>query len=121
MSADNIWMQGNIEIRINGEKPCSDGDIINIGEFLKSLEADGEYFIFSCCCGLPACSGWIQGIQVSHSGEYIEWADLNNTRKWSFNKQKVKDDLGDIRKEVAIYKSFFSRKGIEYVGAGYDW
>lgn len=121
MSADNIWMQGSIEIRINGEKPCYDGDIIDLEALLKSLETDGEYFIFSCCCGLPECSGWIKGIRVSHSEEGIEWIDLNNGRRWSFDKQKIKADLEDIQQEVAVYKDFFSRKDIEYVGAGYNW
>lgn len=53
MSADNIWMQGDLEIFINGEKPYSEGDIVDADALLNSLNSDGEYFIFSCCCGIP--------------------------------------------------------------------
>lgn len=121
MESNHIWMQGDLEIRFNGEKPYSDGDIIDHAAFLKSLEQDGEYFIFSCNCGVPQCSGWTKGIQVLHSEESIRWTDLNTGKTWHFDKQKIKEDLDVIREEVEIYKKFFSQKGIEYVGVGYTW
>ncbi|MBM7419068.1 MULTISPECIES: hypothetical protein [Chryseobacterium] len=50
MGKGRIWMQGDLEIRFNSEgKPYVDSDIINISEFLDSLEAEGEFEIFSCC------------------------------------------------------------------------
>lgn len=121
MSEDNIWMQGDLKISFNGEKPYSDSDIVDVEAFLKSLEQDGEYAIFSCNCGIPACSGWVKGIQVLHSEETIVWTNLNNGKTWCFDKQKVKGDLVEVRKEVEIYKQFFNEKGIEYVGVGYTW
>jgi len=57
MDIENVWMQGDLEILINGEKPYSENDIIDLDCFLKSLESDGEYFIFSCNCGIPECGG----------------------------------------------------------------
>ncbi len=59
--ANDIWMQGDLDIRINGKKPYDDSDIVMVDELLKSLHANGEYFIFSCCCGVPECSGWRRG------------------------------------------------------------
>lgn len=121
MEADKIWMQGDIEIRFNGEKPYSDSDVIDVDAFLKSMEHDGEYAIFSCCCGVPRCSGWIKGIRVLHSEVSITWTNLNNGKTWCFDKQKIKEDLDDIRNKSGNYKKFFSQKGIEYVGVGYNW
>ncbi|SHE65806.1 hypothetical protein [Pedobacter caeni] len=119
--ANNIWMQGGLEISLNNEKPYTDSDIIDIDEFLKSLEQDGEFFIFSCHCGLPECSGWELGIQVLHLEENIKWTNPNNGKTWCFSKQKITNDLINIREEIANYKQFFSQKDIAYVGVGYNW
>lgn len=121
MEENNIWMQGDLEIRLNNEKPYADGDIINVEEFLKSLEQNGEFFIFSCSCGLPECSGWKLGIQVLHEQENIKWTNPNNGKTWCFSRQKIQNDLVDIRKEIANYKQFFGQKDIRYVGVGYNW
>jgi hypothetical protein len=121
MEANNIWMQGDLEIRLNNETPYSNGDIINVDEFLKSLEQDGVFSIFSCCCGIPECSGWELGIQVLHLEENIQWTNPNNGKTWCFSKQKVETDLIQIREELKNYKLFFSQRKIEYVGVGYNW
>jgi hypothetical protein len=121
MEADNIWMQGDMEIRINTEKPYAESDIINVVEFLKSLEKDCEFSIFSCNCGLPECSGWEFGIQVLHLEENIKWTNPNNEKTWCFSRKKVEADLIQIREELTNYKHFFSQKNIEYVGVGHNW
>lgn len=119
MEPDNIWMQGDLEIRLNDEKPYADSDIVNTDEFLKSLEQDGEFYIFSCSCGVPECSGWNSGIQVLHSNGNIKWTNPNNGKTWCFSKKKVEADLIQIRAELTNYKNFFSKKKVEYVGFGH--
>lgn len=119
MDANKIWMQGDLEIRLNSKKPYADSDIINVPELLNCLEKNGEFFIFSCCCGIPECSGWERGIQVQHEDEMIKWTDLNNGTIWHFSKEKIKADLIDIQKEAANFKLFFDQKGIKYVGFCY--
>lgn len=121
MDADRIWMQGDLAIRINTEKPYSDSDIIDVDAFMKSLEQDGEFFIFSCCCGIPECAGWKRGIEVLHSEKSIQWTNLNNGKSWCFDKHGVQQNLITIRQEAENYKRFFSEKEIEYVGVGYNW
>ncbi len=121
MDENQKWMQGDLEIKFNGEKPYSDDDIIDAEEFLKSIEQDGEYTIFSCCCGVPECSSWNYGIQVVHSEESIRWTNPNNGKTWCFDKQEIRKKLNIIRQEVENYKKFFSRKEITYVGVGYNW
>lgn len=118
---EEVWMQGSLEITINEEKPYSESDIIVLDVFFKSMESDGEYFIFSCCCGMPECSGWIKGIAVSHDEKTIKWVNQNNGETWILDKNKIREDLKNIREEVKIFKQFFIKKGIEYVGVGYNW
>lgn len=114
----DIWMQGNIEILINGEKPYSEGDIVDAYQLLKSMESNGRYFIFSCCCGIPQCSGWKDGIEVIHQENNIKWIDSNYNRIWLFD--KIQEDLKTINDEVVVFKNFFKEKQIDYVGYGYD-
>lgn len=121
MDADRIWMQGDLEIRFNGEKPYADSDRVDAVALLESMERDGEYFIFTCCCGVPSCSRWKNGIGVSKEKELTTWTDLNTGKAWNFDTNKQMTDMDDIRKQVKIYKDFFEKKGIEYVGVGYDW
>ena len=96
---DDIWMQGELEIFINEKKPYQESDIVDSYMFQESLTKDGEYFIFSCNCGVPECSGWIEGIKVYHEENIIIWTDSNkwddssNKRIWHFDKNKIEEDL----------------------------
>lgn len=94
---------------------------MDVDELLKNLEQDGEFAIFSCCCGVPECSGWESGIKVLHWEENIKWTNPNNRKTWCFSKQKVENDLIQIREELTNYKYFFSQRKIEYVRVGYNW
>ena len=117
----DIWMIGKLEIFINGEHPYSQSDLIDTDLLLKSLESDGEYFIFYCCCGIPECSGWIKGISVTHFDDIIKWEDSNTNRIWYLDRKIIESELQVIREEVKTFKDYFSAKGIEYIGVGYDW
>lgn len=116
----DFWMQGDLEITINGEKPYSDSDIIDTENLLNSFKTHGEYFIFSCCCGIPECSSWKESIKVIHEGNIIKWIDPNNNRAWHFDKNNIQEDLKNVNEELTIFKKYFSEKGIEYVGFGYN-
>ncbi|PIF46732.1 hypothetical protein CLU96_3772 [Chryseobacterium sp. 52] len=120
MSREDIWISGALEIRLNDKKPYADSDIINEHEFFKSIDSEGEFEIFSCCCGVPECSGWIKGIQVDHiDHQLIKWTNLNNGDSWIFKRQMLDEDLKEIQEKLENYKSFFNEKGISYVGYGY--
>lgn len=121
MEVDQIWMQGDLEIRFNGERPYGDSDRVDAVALLESMERDGDYFIFSCCCGVPSCSQWKKGILVSKANELTTWTDLNTGKVWNFDSKNLIADLDAVREVVKIYKSFFGKKGIKYVGVGYDW
>ncbi|MDW8852061.1 hypothetical protein SD960_18300 [Flavobacterium sp. MMLR14_040] len=113
-------MQGDLEITVNGEKPYSDSDIFDAENLLNSCESDGEYFIFSCCCGIPECSGWKEGIKVIHTENIVKWTDSDNNKVWHFDKKNIEEDLKNINEEVNIFKKYFAEKEIEYVGFGYN-
>ena len=115
----DIWMQGDLQITINGIKPYKDEEIIDVPVFLKSLESDGNYFIFSCNCGLPECSGRTEGIQVFHDNNIIRWIDNLGNNIWYFDKTTLKEDLKNIYEKVLIFKKYFAEKQIDYVGFGY--
>lgn len=117
---DDIWMNGNIEITINGEKPYGSSDIIDSDIFFESLKSNGKYFIFCCCCGLPQCSGWNNGIEVIHENNNIKWIDSDHNRTWNFDRKRIEEDLNNINNEIEIYKKFFKDKQIDYVGFGYE-
>lgn len=116
----DIWMSGSLEITINGEKPYGESDVIDPDALLESLESDGEYFIFSCCCGLPKCSGWIYPIKVIHTENQIKWINPNDNKIWLFDKNKIEEQIKTINEEVKIFKKYFNEKEIEYVGYGFN-
>ncbi|MCG8574436.1 MAG: hypothetical protein MI810_06075 [Flavobacteriales bacterium] len=118
---DRFWMHGKLEIFINSEKPHNEEDVIDVDLFLESLEKEGEYFIFSCCCGIPSCSGWEKGIEVKHQGDTIQWTDLNTGRKWVVDRNKMISDMENVKQETLAFKKFFRDKNIDYVGLGYNW
>jgi hypothetical protein len=115
-----IWMQGDLEVTLNGEKPYSDHEIVNYQSLLKSFERSGKYYIFSCSCGIPECSNWKEGITVIHEENTVKWIDSNRNRVWHFDKSNIWYDLKNINKEVKIFKRYFTKKQIEYVGFGYE-
>ncbi|HCN50686.1 MAG TPA: hypothetical protein DIT10_16615 [Chryseobacterium sp.] len=118
-SQNDVYMHGYLEIRLNNKKPYAEGDIIDISEFYESIDADGEFKIFSCCCGIPECSGWIRGIQVVHlENNRIKWTNLNSGQSWTFQKHLLVDALQQVDEEVENFKKFFTQKDIEYVGYG---
>lgn len=115
-----IWMQGYIEISINGEQPYENGEIVDIPNFLKSLEHDGNYFIFCCHCGYPECTGRKNGIEVLLNETTTKWIDNFSNKTWIFDKNKIEEDLKNINEQVRIFKKYFAEKQIDYVGFGYE-
>lgn len=117
----DVWMQGSLLININTLKPYSESDIINTEEFLTSLKKDGEYHIFSCCCGMPDCSGWTEKIQISTQGNIIKWIEPNLNKVWLFDKNIILEQIQSIEEKVRLFKAYFKKKKIHYVGVGYAW
>jgi len=118
---NTVYMQGQLEIYINQKKPYDDAsDMINFENLLNSLKSDGEYNIFSCCCGAPECSGWNRGINVTTTESAIQWTNENTQDTWTFEKGSIREQLKRIHEEAVFCQNFFKEKGIQYVGVGYN-
>jgi len=48
---------------------------------VNSTSMTGEFFIYTCDCGNPACQGIDDGVQVSHTGDTVKWR-LTNPISW---------------------------------------
>lgn len=57
------------------ERPLTDFDkhAVDLHQFNRSLEKDGEYFIITCWCGDPACANITSGVTVFHKGDSVVW------------------------------------------------
>ena len=116
--ATDIWMQGDLVVVINGIKPYSESDIVDVEALQKSMEQEGEYYIFSCCCGIPQCSSWEKPIQVKYAGDIIIWTDPNIDKTWHLERGRMEEELEAAREEASIFRVYFEEKSIEYVGFG---
>ncbi len=46
---------------------------VAIGELARSVHQNGEYDIFTCCCGYSECAGIYRGVTVVTDGGYTVW------------------------------------------------
>jgi hypothetical protein len=46
---------------------------LDIEALVESTHKSGEFYIFTCGCGVPDCAGVSHGVIVLHSRYYIEW------------------------------------------------
>ena len=116
----DVWMQGSLVVAINRVRPYTEDEIVVADRLLASLEHDGDFQIFSCVCGTPACAERAKGIRVRHGQGVVEWFDLDRERAWQFERARIDRDLATVRGDVEMFKRFFARKGIPYVGLGRD-
>lgn len=118
MDPTNIWMQGSLEIHVNTQKPYEDSDIVMADALIESMKKEGTYFIFSCCCGMPDCSGWEKGVEVIHEENTIIWNLLDHNKSFRFERKRMETDIEEAKEEVEIFKAYFAEKNIKYVGFG---
>lgn len=116
---DRVYMHGSLEVFINQQKPYDESsDIVEAENLLDSTIEDGEYVLFSCCCGVPECSGWNRGIEVKTADNAISWTNLNTDESWTFEKTSLLEQIKTAKEEATFYTQYFQEKGIDYVGFG---
>lgn len=51
--------------------PLADFELcaLDVDQLVTSLSAAGEFYLFNCWCGIPACVGLSAGVQVTHAGQ----------------------------------------------------
>lgn len=63
-----------VEAQVDNE-PIADFEAcaIDLQQYQRSLENDGEFFIITCWCGDPSCANIEHGISVQHTADRILW------------------------------------------------
>ena len=74
------WRQ---EIQVDGER-CGRNYCIDYKELVRSLTADGDYYIFTCGCGEAGCAGISEGIHIHHAAGVVEWHVVEPTPEQRF-------------------------------------
>lgn len=94
---------------------------IDLQELLNSIHQDGDYFIITCECGVPEDKGLHKGINVKHSGEYIQWHIFEPfpERIFTFEKDQylkaVNHAIQNFIKIFAKYKTQFEEIEIQLI------
>ena len=93
-NGQSLHLKSSLEI--NG-RPFHTEFVLDISELAKSCQSSGEFFIFTCGCGYPACAGILDGIQIEHLIEAVVWRfyepmkdDLDiSDEEWEAMKQPI--------------------------------
>jgi len=65
-------VQWREEIQVDGQR-CGQNYCLDYYELVRSLSADGDYFIFTCGCGEAGCAGISEGIRIRYAAGVVEW------------------------------------------------
>jgi hypothetical protein len=63
---------------------------VDLSALEQSIRQSGEFFIVTCLCGIPACAGIKQGIEVRHGETSTHWIvrGLGETQTFYFDRQE---------------------------------
>ena len=94
---------------IDGQSPLrSHEDDFNFYEIFQSRQKEGDFFIFTCSCGILECAGY-KGIEVTHSGSHTRWHDKTLNRDYVFEQAELDQNIGnafqDLKKWVLYTNS----------------
>lgn len=90
-------------LTIDGVSPLQNNDDdFDIVEFILSTRTDGNYFIWTCSCGVPGCAGYFNGIEVRTEGNLTYWMDRDLDKTYSFGSENLHENglklEGEIKK-----------------------
>lgn len=81
---------------------------IDLHQFQRSLERDGEYFIVTCWCGDPSCANIQKGISVHHDPETVSWETVisGKTQTFEFDKADYTAAQQNLRSQAQELLSY---------------
>lgn len=96
-------------LKIDGKSPLkSHEDDFNLYELFQSRQRDGEFFIFTCSCGIPECAGYKE-IEVRHRDGTTSWFDKTLSKQYVFEQveldQEISQTFQDLKKWVFYAES----------------
>jgi hypothetical protein len=59
------------ELRIDGLR-LGERYVLDVGKLLQALDKSGEYFIFTCGCGVPDCADITEGVKSVVLGDQVK-------------------------------------------------
>lgn len=71
----------DFNLSVDGQYLHEVGVYIDPVNLVTSASISGEFFIYTCDCGNPACQGIEEGVNVSHTPETVVWR-LKNPISW---------------------------------------
>lgn len=71
----------DLNLSVDGQYLHEVGVYIDPVALVTSATTSGEFFIYTCDCGNPACQGIEDGVMVSHTPETVVWR-LSNPISW---------------------------------------
>ena len=101
-----------IEASINGELVTPWTNLpVDVLALLKSAEQAGEYFIWTCTCGVPECGGVYRGVRVTHGPDVVEWhvsgRPFRQAARFAFERAAYRAAVAGVWREfVQTYKAY---------------
>ncbi|MCJ2163148.1 MULTISPECIES: hypothetical protein [unclassified Pseudodesulfovibrio] len=71
----------DFNLSVDGQYLHDVGVYVDPVDLVTSATMSGEFFIYTCDCGNPACQGIDEGVMVSHSKDAVTWR-LRNPISW---------------------------------------
>jgi hypothetical protein len=97
-----------VEALINHRRILSGAALpVDILELVASAIRPGNYFIWTCTCGLPECSGIHKGIKVHYSDTTVKWTNNdavpNNVNDHEFDKAQYVAAINTLWSDYVAY------------------
>ena len=69
-ASNSVWIEARIGI---DDEHCVYDYPVDLIELVDSLVRPGEFFVLTCQCGEPGCTGLFTGILVTHGTGRVRW------------------------------------------------
>jgi hypothetical protein len=101
-------------LQIDGGSPLQNtDDDFDIVEFILSTRKDGNYFIWTCSCGVPGCAGYLNGIEVRTKEAVTCWVDRDLDKSYSFGSASLREKALALESEIKKWHSHAKSIGAE--------
>ena len=87
-------------LEIDGKSPLKNNeDDFNLYELFQSRKREGEFFIFTCSCGVPECAGY-KAIEVRHRDGTTNWFDKTLGQEYVFEQAKLDQEISQTFQDL---------------------
>jgi len=111
-------------VALNGEV-LEAGFALDISALYNSAQESGEFFIWTCECGIPECAGIYHGIRVTHAAHTVVWQaprrPFEVATRFEFDRLAY---VATIEAGVAEYLRYiqgYQAAGIAFDMGAHDW